>query len=117
ALAHCEGWNGACVCALLPPTNPFLGPEEEELVALFVEFSWNQYRATEIKPELIETERRRAAVDRPISARVANPGIGIKLRVSKEFKCVAVESLAAALGDHSDLSAGRAAVFRQVVGR
>ena len=82
--------------------------EEERLVGAFVDFG-NPDRAADVGAELVAVEARR-------SDALAGDGVVAlgELVVAVELPERSVQAVGAALGDHVDLAAGRAAVFRGI---
>ena len=109
AVAHGLGGNDAeCARGAGGGVARFPVEEEERLVRAFVDFR-NPDRAADVGAELVAVEPRR-------SDALAGDGI-VALRelvVAVELPERAVQPVGAALGDHVDLAAGRAAVFRGV---
>ena len=93
-------------------SHPFLAPVEKDLALVRVEVVGDVKGTAEVVPKLVVLELRRV---RGQGVGVARPGVGVEGGVAVIFVQGAVELLRAALGDHADLGAGRAAVFSGVI--
>src|SRR5206468_6488415 len=98
----------AGVRAFRPQPDPFLGPEEEHLVALPVEVADND-RTTQCAAELVHAERCGLGEQR-VAAGIPAPGIRVELVAAEEVVSRAVEVVPAALRHESNLAARRSAV-------
>src|SRR5204863_6628079 len=101
--SHRRGRHGGGRRGRVAPMDPFLAPEEEQLVAVRVVPAGQQHWAAQMETELVKREGVRPIREPRVATSVARPAVGVELGVAIVLQRVTVELLRATLGDETNL--------------